>query len=107
MFFSPASVIIKVRNNRGMSMSKSVDELVEEFLQQHDLSKNTPEIAEEFFRRITDPKIVKQNVQAAIEKDWSLGIPVMQMDSKGIYELKPDGRKIYTEPCPKDRFLIK
>ena len=88
-------------------MSNTVDDLVEDFLQQHDLSKNTPEIAEDFFNKITDPSIVKQNVQAAIEKDWSLGIPVMQMDSKGIYELKPNGKKIYTEPCPKDSYSVK
>ncbi|MBQ9219713.1 hypothetical protein [Succinivibrio sp.] len=86
-------------------ISTSVDDLVEEFLRQHDLSP--PEIAEEFFKKITDPQIVKQNVQAAIEKDWSLGIPVMQMDAIGLYELKPNGKKIYTEPCPKDSYSVK
>ena len=35
------------------------------------------------------------NYQKAIELDWQLGIPVMQADEKGIYELRPDGTKIY------------
>ena len=47
------------------------------------------------FLQLCDPKVVQRASQKAIELDWQLGIPVMQADEKGIYELKPDGTKIY------------
>ncbi|MGN0928299.1 MAG: hypothetical protein ACI4M7_04175 [Succinivibrio sp.] len=40
-------------------------------------------------------KLFKEQLKKAIELDWQLGIPVMQADEKGIYELRPDGTKIY------------
>ena len=52
-------------------------------------------LAEELFLKLSDPKFVQQQVQNVIELDWQLGIPVMQSDKNGIYELRPDGRKIY------------
>ena len=52
-------------------------------------------LAEELFLKLSDPKFAQQQVQNVIELDWQLGIPVMQSDKKGIYELRPDGTKIY------------
>ena len=52
-------------------------------------------LAEELFLKLSDPKFVQQQVQNVIELDWHLGIPVMQADKNGIYELRPDGTKIY------------
>ena len=52
-------------------------------------------LAEELFLKLSDPKFVQQQVQNVIELDWQLGIPVMQSDKNGIYELRPDGTKIY------------
>ena len=52
-------------------------------------------LAEELFLKLSDPKFVQQQVQNVIELDLQLGIPVMQSDKNGIYELRPDGRKIY------------
>lgn len=52
-------------------------------------------LAEELFLKLSDPKFVQQQVQNVIDLDWQLGIPVMQADQDGIYEIKPDGTKIY------------
>lgn len=52
-------------------------------------------LAEELFLKLSDPNFVQQQVQNVIELDWQLGIPVMQSDEKSIYELRPDGTKIY------------
>ncbi len=52
-------------------------------------------LAEELFQLLSDTKFVQQQVQNVIELDWQLGIPVMQSDKNGIYELRPDGTKIY------------
>ena len=52
-------------------------------------------LAEELFLKLSDPKFVQQQVQNVIDLDWQLGIPVMQADQDGIYEIKPDGAKIY------------
>ena len=54
-------------------------------------------LAEELFLKLSDPKFVQQQVQNVIELDWQLGIPVMQSDKNGIYELRPDGCKIYQD----------
>ena len=56
---------------------------------------NEENLAEELFQLLSDPKFVQQQVQNVIELDWQLGIPVMQSDENGIYELRPDGCKIY------------
>ena len=47
------------------------------------------------FLQLCNPKVVQRAAQKAIELDWQLGIPVMQADEKGIYELRLDGTKIY------------
>ena len=83
-------------------MMKDVDALVEHFLQKNDITRSTAELVEDFYNKVTDPEIVRKNVQTVIEEDWRRGIPVMRMDKKGIYELKPNGKKVYTEPRPQD-----
>lgn len=57
--------------------------------------KATP--ARVFYKKLCDPKFVRENLKKAIEHSWSLGIPVVQQDSKGIYELYKDGSKKYIE----------
>ena len=59
------------------------------------LMTNEENLAEELFLKLSDPKFVQQQFQNVIELHWRLGIPVMQSDEKGIYELRPDGTKIY------------
>lgn len=49
---------------------------------------NEENLAEELFQLLSDPKFVQQQVQNVIELDWQLGIPVMQSDENGIYELR-------------------
>lgn len=58
-------------------------------------AKEEENLAEELFLKLSDPNFVQQQVQNVIELDWQLGIPVMQADKNGIYELRPDGIKIY------------
>ena len=70
---------------------------------------NEENLAEELFQLLSDPKFVQQQVQNVIELDWQLGIPVMQSDANGIYELRPDGCKIYQDklsPLDKDKRLL-
>ena len=70
---------------------------------------NEENLAEELFQLLSDPKFVQQQVQNVIELDWQLGIPVMQSDENGIYELRPDGCKIYQDklsPLDKDKRLL-
>ena len=58
-------------------------------------AKEEENLAEELFLKLSDPIFVQQQVQNVIELDWQLGIPVMQADKNGSYELRPDGTKIY------------
>ena len=58
-------------------------------------AKEEENLAEELFLKLSDPIFVQQQVQNVIELDWQLGIPVIQADKNGIYELRPDGTKIY------------
>ena len=81
MFYVSCSCyILKQDNSIEVAMSDATEE---------------ENLAEELFLKLSDPKFVQQQVQNVIELDWQLGIPVMQSDKNGIYELRPDGRKIY------------
>ena len=80
MFYISRSCYILRQDNRiEVSMSDAKEE----------------NLAEELFLKLSDPIFVQQQVQNVIELDWQLGIPVMQADKNGIYELRPDGTKIY------------
>lgn len=50
-----------------------------------------------FYKRLSDSKVVRANLKRAIERSWSLGVPVVKGDDKGIYELYADGTKKYIE----------
>ena len=58
-------------------------------------AKEEENLAEELFLKLSDPIFVQQQVQNVIELDWQLGIPDMQPDKNGIYELRPYATKIY------------
>lgn len=59
------------------------------------------DLMQEFIDNITDEKHLEKVYQEAIERKWQLGIAVYQMDEKGLYELKPNGEKVYSKEEPK------
>lgn len=57
--------------------------------------KKTPTPGELFYENLCNPKVVRENLKKAIEASWAAGVPVLQQDESGRYELYPNGKKIY------------
>ena len=57
------------------------------------LQKNPAQI---FYEKLCDPEYLNRNLERA------KGVPVVQADEKGTYELYPDGTKKYITDSDKD-----
>ena len=61
-----------------------------------DFTRHANEGFARWLDRLTDnPEFMKQACEYAIKSHFAQGRPVHQADSEGIYELWPDGRKVY------------
>lgn len=63
------------------------------------LQKNPAQI---FYEKLCDPEILNRNLERAIQASFAKGVPVVQADEKGTYELYPDGTKKYFQDSDKD-----
>ena len=73
----------------GVSMKENKDTL----------QKNPAQI---FYEELCDPEYLNRNLERAIQKSFAKGVPVVQADEKGTYELYPDGTKKYFQETDKD-----
>lgn len=55
-----------------------------------------------FYEKLCDPEYLNRNLEKAIQKSFAKGVPVVQADEKGTYELYPDGTKKYFQDSDKD-----
>ena len=69
-----------------------------------ELQKNPGQI---FYEKLCDPEYLNRNLERAIQKSFAKGVPVVQADENGTYELYPDGTKKYFKEIDKDQFFIK
>ena len=68
------------------------------------LQKNPTQI---FYEKLCDPEYLNRNLERAIQNSFAKGVPVVQADEKGTYELYPDGTKKYITDSDKDQLFIK
>lgn len=63
-----------------------------------ELQKNPGQI---FYEKLCDEENLRRNLEKAIQKSFAKGVPVVQADENGTYELYPDGTKKYFKEIDK------